>query len=141
MSTERYGHPAPGQHLSREAVRRRGFPPVSGTDQADGPGWKRFDADVLEQGLHADAQGLAVAVDGGPDFGFTAYAGAADSGEDRCDDVVAQGVIGHPPTVGGCGISRQPDCPERGYSFRAKSRTERTHPVKSPDTQTGPWSK
>ena len=73
---------------------------------------KRFDADVLEQGLHADAQGLGVAVDGGPDFGFTAHAGAADSGEDRCDDVVAQGVIGHPPTVGGCGISRQPDYPE-----------------------------
>ena len=28
-----------------------------------------------KQGLHADAQGLVVAVDGGPDSGFTAYAG------------------------------------------------------------------
>jgi hypothetical protein len=67
---------------------------------------------VLEQGLHADAQGLGVAVDGSPDLGLRPMRGAADSGEDRCDDVVAQGVIGHPPTVGGCGILRQPDCPE-----------------------------
>jgi hypothetical protein len=45
-------------------------------------------------------------------LGLQPMRGAADSGEDRCDDVVAQGVIGHPPTVGGCGILRQPDCPE-----------------------------
>jgi hypothetical protein len=46
---------------------------------------------VLEQGLHADAEVLVVTVDGGPDLGFAAHAGAADPGQDRCDDVVAEG--------------------------------------------------
>ena len=35
-------------------------------------------------------------------------------------------VIGHPPTVELRGNSCQPDCPRRGHSFRAKSRTERS---------------
>jgi hypothetical protein len=36
---------------------------------------------VLEQGLHADAQGLVVAVGGGPDSGLAAHPGTADPGE------------------------------------------------------------
>jgi hypothetical protein len=46
---------------------------------------------VPEQGLHADAEVLVVAVDGGPVFGLAAHAGAADPGQDRRDDVVAEG--------------------------------------------------
>jgi hypothetical protein len=46
---------------------------------------------VPEQRLHADAEVLVVAVDGGPDLGLAALPGAADSGQDRCDDVVAEG--------------------------------------------------
>ena len=47
-----------------------------------------------EQGLHADAEVLVVAVDGGPDLRFASHAGAADPGEDRRDDVVAEGEEG-----------------------------------------------
>ena len=46
---------------------------------------------MLEQGLHAGTQGLVVTVDGGPDLGLAAHAGAADAGEDRGDNVVAEG--------------------------------------------------
>jgi len=42
-----------------------------------------------------------VTVGGSPDFGFTAHAGAADAGEDRCDDVVAQGEQGADGADGG----------------------------------------
>jgi len=49
---------------------------------------------MVEQGLHAGAEVLGVAVGGSPDFGFAARAGAADAGEDRGDDVVAQGDQG-----------------------------------------------
>jgi hypothetical protein len=45
----------------------------------------------VEEGLHADTEGLVVAVDAGPVGGFAAAAGAADSCDDRRDDLVAQG--------------------------------------------------
>ena len=48
------------------------------------------DGAVAEEGLYVDAQGLVVAVDGGPVGGFAAGAGAADSGGDRGDDLVAE---------------------------------------------------
>jgi hypothetical protein len=48
---------------------------------------------VLEQGLHADAEVLIVAVDGGPVLGLAAHAGAADPGQDGRDDVVAEGDL------------------------------------------------
>src|SRR5258708_25162993 len=63
--------------------------------------WLRLDADVLEQGLHADAQGLVVAVGGGPGLGFAAHPGAADSGQDRGDDMVAEGEQGADSAGGG----------------------------------------
>ena len=44
----------------------------------------------MEEGLHVDAQGFVVAVDAGPVGGFAAHPGAADAGQDGCDDVVAQ---------------------------------------------------
>jgi hypothetical protein len=49
---------------------------------------------VVEEVLDGDAQSLIVAVDGGLDLGFPAHAGAADPGEDRRDDVVAEGEQG-----------------------------------------------
>src|SRR5205807_1784528 len=52
-------------------------------------------------GLHADAQGLVVAVGGGPDLGFAAHAGAADPGKDRGDDVIAEGEQGADGAGGG----------------------------------------
>ena len=55
---------------------------------------------MLEQGLHANAEVLVVAVDGGPGFGFTAHSGAADAGEDRCDDMVSQGEQGADGEIG-----------------------------------------
>jgi len=48
----------------------------------------------VEEGLHADAEGLVVAVHAGPDGGFAPEAGAADAGEDRADDLVADGEQG-----------------------------------------------
>ena len=55
-------------------------------------GWcERVDADVPEQGLHADTEVLVITVDGGPDRGLAAHAGAADPGQDRREDVVAEG--------------------------------------------------
>jgi hypothetical protein len=44
----------------------------------------------VEEGLHADAEGLVVTVDGGPVRGLASAAGAADAGDDWRDDVVAQ---------------------------------------------------
>ncbi|HUY50305.1 MAG TPA: hypothetical protein VMV92_32130 [Streptosporangiaceae bacterium] len=44
-----------------------------------------------EERLHADAQALVVAVDGCPCLGFASDARAADAGQDRCNDVVAEG--------------------------------------------------
>ncbi len=44
--------------------------------------------------LHADAQGLVVAVGDCPDSRFASHAGVADSGQDRGDDVVAEGEQG-----------------------------------------------
>jgi phage terminase large subunit-like protein len=49
------------------------------------------DAQVVEEGLHADAEGLVVAVDGCAGGGFAAAAGAADAGQDGRDDVIAEG--------------------------------------------------
>src|SRR6266536_6506832 len=57
-----------------------------------GCGW--CDAEVVEEPLHADAEGLVVTVDGGPVRGLAAAAGAADAGDDRRDDVVAEGKQG-----------------------------------------------
>ena len=48
----------------------------------------------MEEGLHVDPQGFVVAVDLGPGFGFAALSWAADSGQDRGDDVVAEGEQG-----------------------------------------------
>ena len=63
----------------------------------------RCDAEVLEEGLHADAEGFVVAVDGGPGGGFAALAGAADAGQDRGDDLVAEGQHGGDGTGGWSG--------------------------------------
>ena len=49
---------------------------------------------MVEQRLHADAQSLVVAVDAGPVSRLAAPAGAADAGQDRGDDVVAEGEQG-----------------------------------------------
>jgi hypothetical protein len=54
----------------------------------------RRDPEVVEEGLHADAEGFVVAVDDGPVRGFASAAGAADAGEDRGDDLVAEGEQG-----------------------------------------------
>jgi hypothetical protein len=48
----------------------------------------------VEEGLHADAEGLVVAVHAGPGGGLASHAGAADPGEDRGDDLVAEGEQG-----------------------------------------------
>src|SRR5260370_22131842 len=48
------------------------------------------DAEVAEQGLHAEAEALVVTVDRGPVRGLAAHAGGADSGDDRGDDLVAE---------------------------------------------------
>jgi hypothetical protein len=70
--------------------RARAYPPLSlgelaflrstkcclcGGDRSGG------DPEVVEEVLHADAEGLVVAVDGGPVCGFAAAAGAADAGD------------------------------------------------------------
>ena len=44
--------------------------------------------------MHSDAEGLVVAVDASPDGGFASYPGAANPGEDRADDLVAEGEHG-----------------------------------------------
>ena len=51
--------------------------------------------------MHADAQGLVVAVGGGPDSGLASHPGAADSGQDRGDDLVAEGEQGADGAGGG----------------------------------------
>ncbi len=48
----------------------------------------------MEERLHADAEGLVVAVDKCPVRGLASAAGAADAGEDRGDDLVAEGEQG-----------------------------------------------
>src|SRR5512143_3849020 len=48
------------------------------------------DAEVVEEGLHVDPEGLVVAVDGGPDRGCASEAWAADAGQDGRGDVLAQ---------------------------------------------------
>ena len=52
---------------------------------------ERFDAQVAEEGLHADPEGLVVTVHAGPVCGRTAAAGTVDSSEDRRYHVVAEG--------------------------------------------------
>jgi hypothetical protein len=52
------------------------------------------DAEVVEEGLHAGAEGFVVAVDGSPVGGLASYAGAADPGQDGGDDLVAEGEQG-----------------------------------------------
>jgi len=52
--------------------------------------------------LHIDADSFVVAVDAGPVRGFASHAGAAHRGEDRGDDLVAQGEQGGGGACGGC---------------------------------------
>lgn len=47
------------------------------------------DAEVVEEGLHVDAELSVVAVYGGPRCGFASEAWAADTGEDGGDDLLA----------------------------------------------------
>ena len=44
--------------------------------------------------MHIDAESFVVTVDAGPVRGFASHAGAADAGEDRGDDLVAEGEQG-----------------------------------------------
>ena len=60
------------------------------------------DAEVAEEGLHGDAEGFVVAVDGSPGGGLASDPGAADAGEDRCDDLVAEGEQGGDGAGGWC---------------------------------------
>jgi hypothetical protein len=48
----------------------------------------------MQEVVHVDAEGLVVAVDGGPVSGFATAAGAADASEYGADDLVAQGEQG-----------------------------------------------
>src|SRR5260221_5337778 len=52
------------------------------------------DAEVAEERLHADAEGLVVAVDGGPVRWHASAARAAHAREDGGDDLVAEGEQG-----------------------------------------------
>jgi hypothetical protein len=45
----------------------------------------------VEEGVHADAEGLLVKVNDGPVSGLAAATGAADADEDRRDYLVAEG--------------------------------------------------
>jgi hypothetical protein len=54
-------------------------------------GGRGVDGEVAEKGLHLDADLLVVPVDGSPDGGLAAEMRAPDAGEDRRDDVVAEG--------------------------------------------------
>ena len=49
------------------------------------------DTEVVEEGLHVDAQGFVLPVDAGPVGGFGSKPGAADPGQDGADDLIAQG--------------------------------------------------
>ena len=53
-----------------------------------------FDGEIGEERLHVDADSFVVAVDACPVRGFASQAGAAHRGEDRGDDLVAQGEQG-----------------------------------------------
>ena len=52
--------------------------------------------------MHIDADSFVVAVDACPVRGFASHAGAAHRGEDRADDLVAQGEQGGDRACGGC---------------------------------------
>src|SRR4051812_49494967 len=54
-------------------------------------GCLRRDAEVVEQGLHVEAERFVVAVDGGPVLGWAASSWRSDPGDEGCDDVVAEG--------------------------------------------------
>src|SRR6266567_6529988 len=53
--------------------------------------WCGRDAKVVEEDLHADAEALVVTVDAGRVGGLASQAGAADTGDERGDDLVAEG--------------------------------------------------
>jgi hypothetical protein len=53
-----------------------------------------LDGEITEQGLYANPESLVVTVDVGPVCGLSAPAGAADSGQDGRDDVIAEGELG-----------------------------------------------
>src|SRR6266568_4739733 len=59
------------------------------------------DAEVVEEGVHADAEGFVVAVDLVPVGGLTSHSGAAYPGQDRADGVVDVGLSGHGVDLGG----------------------------------------
>jgi hypothetical protein len=46
----------------------------------------RCDAQIVEEGLHADAEGLVVLAGSGPVRGFASAAGTAGAGDDRRED-------------------------------------------------------
>jgi hypothetical protein len=54
-------------------------------------GWRRADAEVTEEYLHAGAEGLVVLIDAGPVCGPAAWPGAADADQDGRDDLVTEG--------------------------------------------------
>jgi len=49
------------------------------------------DSEVGEESAHPDAEGVVVAVDSGSGFRWPAWRWAAEAGEDRRDDLVAEG--------------------------------------------------
>ena len=57
-------------------------------------GYWRFDGEIIEECLHIDTDSFVVAVDAGPVRGFASHARAAQPGEDRGDDLVAEGEQG-----------------------------------------------
>src|SRR5664279_5911921 len=57
-------------------------------------GWCGGEAEVLEQGVHVDAQSLVVTVDPGPGGRWAAPPRGADSGEEWRDHLVADGEQG-----------------------------------------------
>src|SRR6476659_6470719 len=59
-----------------------------------------FDGEIIEERLHIDTDSFVVTVDAGPVRGFASHAGAAQPGEDRGDDLVAQGEQGGDRALG-----------------------------------------
>ena len=57
---------------------------------------------MVEEGLHVDADLFVVTVDACPVRGFASHAGAAHRGEDRSDDLVAEGEQGGDGACGEC---------------------------------------
>ena len=77
----------------QRAVRHRANPTRGLRNSIDNllSGCCRVDGEVVEQGAHPGAELLVIAVDAGVCRGRSSWPGSADAGEDRCDDLVAQG--------------------------------------------------